>query len=212
MPSVSFYVDPSCPWAWVTSRWLIEIAPARGLDITWKSFSIEIRDDYDLAPGFPAERRALGLAAHEISHRMLRVFEAARAEFGESSVDRLYSAWGSRFFNLSHEALLDGSHSLIEDCLTACLLGSSLADAQHEEKWDDPITASMQVAFAFGGNKTQTPTIVIESDTPHGFKGPVMSQAPTGEAAVRLWDAIVAISEHPGFFELTRPRASYPSL
>src|ERR1700683_3483561 len=108
MTSVSFYVDPSCPWAWVASRWLVEVAPSRGLDITWKSYCIEIRDDYDLAPGFPAARRALGLAAHAISQRMLRVFEATRLELGESAVDRLYAEWGSRFFSASHDSLLDG--------------------------------------------------------------------------------------------------------
>ena len=141
---------------------------------------------------------------------MLRVFEAARAELGESAVDRLYSEWGSRFFTASHEAPLDDTGSLIEDCIEACQLNSFLADAQHEEKWDRPIVASMQVAYAFGGNKTQTPTIVIEGDPPHGFKGPVMSCAPTGDAAVRLWDSIIVLSEHPGFFELTRPRTMYP--
>jgi hypothetical protein len=69
----------------------------------------------------------------------------------------------------------------------------------------------MHVAYAFGGNKTQTPTIVIEADPPHGFKGPVMSHAPTGDAAVRLWDAILVVSEQPDFFELARPRTSFPS-
>ncbi len=211
MTGVSFYVDPSCPWAWVTSRWLLEVAPHRNLAITWKSYCIEIRDDYDLAPGFPAERRALGLAAHQIAHRMLRVFEAARAESGERAVDRLYSEWGPRFFAASHDSLLGGMDSLIADCLQASQLNPSLADAQNQEEWDRPIVASMQAAYAFGGHKTQTPTIVIESDPLHGFKGPVMSHAPTGDDAVRLWDAIVVISEHSGFFELTRPRTTYPS-
>jgi hypothetical protein len=211
MTDVSFYVDPSCPWAWVASRWLVDVAASRDLAITWKSYCIEIRDEYDLAPGFPAERRALGLAAHAISHRMLRVFEATRAELGESAVDRLYSEWGPLFFSASHDALLDGAGSLIEDCLDACQLSSALAEAQHEEKWDGPIAASMEVAYAFGGNRTQTPTIVIETDPPHGFKGPVMSHAPTGDSALRLWDALLVVSEHPGFFELARPRTSFPS-
>jgi len=70
--------------------------------------------------------------------------------------------------------------------------------------------AAMEVAYAFGGPKTQTPTIVIGDDPPHGFKGPVMAPAPTGEAAVRLWDAVQVISQEPGFFELTRPRANPP--
>jgi hypothetical protein len=68
----------------------------------------------------------------------------------------------------------------------------------------------MAIAYAFGGPKTQTPTIVVRTDPPHGFKGPVMAPAPTGPAAARLWDAIQVISQEPGFFEITRPRANRP--
>ena len=68
----------------------------------------------------------------------------------------------------------------------------------------------MEVGYAFGGPKTQTPTIVVGTTSRHGFKGPVMAPAPTGEVAVRLWDAIEVISHEPGFFEITRPRANPP--
>ena len=97
---------------------------------------------------------------------------------------------------------------MIDDCLAACGLRPSLADVQHDDKWDAPIVESMQIAYQFAGQKTQTPTIVVESDPPYGFKGPVMSQAPTGEAAVRFWDAIQVISEQQGFFELTTANCS----
>jgi len=210
MRNVSFFVDPSCPWAWVTSRWLVDVAPARDLTITWKSYCIEIRDEYDLAPGFPPERRALGLKAHELSHRMLRVFEAARAQVGESAVDALYAQWGPRYFGTDHVVLFAGGGSIIGDCLAACGMDSSLADAQGDEKWDAPILESMQIAYAFAGQKAQTPTIVIESDPPYGFKGPVMSEAPTGEEALRFWDAIQVIAKQQGFFELMRPRTAAP--
>ncbi len=210
MTNVSFFVDPSCPWAWVTSRWLTEIAPARDLKITWKSYCIEIRDEYDLAPGFPVERRALGLAAHELSHRMLRVFEAARARAGEQAVDALYTEWGSRYFQLDHAIVIEGGGSVISDCLSSCGLDQSIADAEHDDAWDAQIVASMQTAYAFAGQKAQTPTIVIESNPPYGFKGPVMSKSPTGEAAVQFWDAIQVIAQQEGFYELVRPRTASP--
>jgi hypothetical protein len=69
----------------------------------------------------------------------------------------------------------------------------------------------MEIAYHFGGPKTQTPTIVVRADPPHGFKGPVMAPAPTGDAAIRLWDAIQVVSREPGFFEMTRPRLNPPS-
>jgi hypothetical protein len=68
----------------------------------------------------------------------------------------------------------------------------------------------MEVAYAFGGPKTQTPTIVVRAEPPHGFKGPVMAPAPTGPAALELWDAIQVLAAYQGFFEITRPRANLP--
>jgi predicted DsbA family dithiol-disulfide isomerase len=206
MTSVEVFVDPSCPWAWITTRWLKEVAPQRELDVTWRSFCLEIRDDYGVAPTMPEERREAAIAAHALSHRMLRIFEAARARAGEGAVDALLTAWGRRFF--ARGAVRDDT--LLSECLAACALDADLVDAADDEKWDAPIVEAMEVAYAFGGHKTQTPTIVVGDDPRHGFKGPVMAPAPVGEAAVRLWDAIQVISREPGFFEITRPRANRP--
>jgi hypothetical protein len=206
MTAVEFFVDPSCPWAWITSLWIKEVASRRDLDVTWRSYCLEIRDDYGVAPTMPKERREAAIAAHALSHRMLRIFEAARADVGEDAVDALLTAWGRRFFDRG--AVRDDT--LLAECLSACELDLNLVDAARDEKWDVPIVESMSVAYEFGGPKTQTPTIVVRTDPPHGFKGPVMAPAPTGEAAVRLWDAIQVIAQEPGFFEITRPRANRP--
>src|SRR5260370_261812 len=98
MTVVESFVDPSCPWAWITSRWLKEVAPHRDLEIAWRSYCLEIRDDYGVAATVPEEFREAALAGHALSHRMLRIFEAARARSGEGSVDALYTAWGEGFF------------------------------------------------------------------------------------------------------------------
>jgi hypothetical protein len=208
MTSVEVFVDPSCPWAWITSRWLEEVAPQRDLVVTWRSHCLEIRDDYGVAPTMPEHRREAAIAAHALSHRMLRIFEAARSRSGEEAVDALFAAWGGRFF-LSGAARDD---ALLSECIAACGMDPDLIDAADDEKWDAPILESMNVAYSFGGPKTQTPTIVVRADPPHGFKGPVMAPAPTGAAAVRLWDAIEVISQEPGFFEITRPRANPPRI
>ena len=207
MTRVEMYVDPSCPWAWITSRWLEEVAPHRDLDLAWPSHCLEIRDDYGTAPTVAPERREAVIAAHAISHRMLRVFEAVRAAEDEATVGRLYTAWGRRFFAPG----ADRDDSLLRACLADVGLDVELASAAGEEKWDEPIVESMEVAYAFGGPKTQTPTIVVRDDPAHGFKGPVMAPAPTGEAALRLWDAVMVLSREPGFFEITRPRANRPT-
>src|SRR5438552_16271336 len=95
---VEVYVDPSCPWAWITSRWIKEVAPQRDLNVTWQSYCLEIRDDYGVAPTMPEHRRETAIAAHALSHRMLRIFEAVRSRSGEDAVDALLSACGPRFF------------------------------------------------------------------------------------------------------------------
>lgn len=206
MTGVEVFVDPSCPWAWITTRWLKEVAPARDLTLAWRSYCLEIRDDYDVAPTMPVERREVAIAAHALAHRMLRVFEAARVEAGEEAVDSLLTEWGRRFFTPG--AARD--ESILSECLIATGLDIALAEAAEDEKWDAPIAESMEVAYAFGGPKTQTPTIVVRANPPHGFKGPVMAPAPTGEAALRMWDAICVLSLEPGFFEITRPRVNRP--
>jgi hypothetical protein len=206
MTGVEVFVDPSCPWAWITSRWVKEVAPRRDLTVTWPSYCLEIRDDYGVAPTVPESLRETVIAAHAISHRMLRIFEAARAEAGEDAVDALYTEWGRRFFAAGGPR----DDELLSQCLTATALDPDLVLAADDEKWDAPIIEAMEVAYAFGGPKTQTPTIVVGADPPHGFKGPVMAPAPTGDTAARLWDAIEVISQEPGFFEITRPRANPP--
>ena len=95
---VEIYIDPSCPWAWITHSWLVEVHPARELDVRWQPYCLEIRDDYDVSPTISADRREMVLAAHLQSHRMLRVIEAARAASGDEVVEPLYAAWGKRFF------------------------------------------------------------------------------------------------------------------
>ena len=206
MVGVEFFVDPSCPWAWVTSRWLKAVAPQRDLAVTWRSHCLEIRDDYGVAPTVAEERRERVIAAHAVGHRMLRIFEAARASVGEEAVDALYTAWGPRFFTRDRSE----DDALLRACVAACDLDAALLDAADDEKWDAPIVESMEVAYEFGGPKTQTPTIVVRTDPPHGFKGPVMASVPAADACVRFWDALMVISEEPGFFEITRPRSTPP--
>jgi hypothetical protein len=203
---VDVFVDPSCPWAWITSRWVKEVAPTRELAVTWRSYCLEIRDDYGVAPTVPDNLREVVIAAHALSHRMLRIFEAARAEAGEDAVDTLFTHWGRLFFvdRAPHD------DTLLSACLSESGLAPELLRAADDDKWDAPIIEAMDVAYAFGGPKTQTPTIVVDADPPYGFKGPVMAPAPTGDGALRLWDAVQVLAREPGFFEITRPRANRP--
>ena len=169
---------------------------------------MEIRDDYGVAPTVPEQYRQKALEGHAVSHRMLRIFEAARARGGEEAVDRLYAEWGLRYF-ASPRPDLDGLPSL---CVAAAGLDDGLSEAAGDDRWDIPIRQAMAVAYEYAGAKTQTPSIVVGTDPPFGFKGPVMAPAPTGAAALQLWDAIQVLGGQPGFFEITRPRANDPRV
>jgi len=147
MTGVEVFVDPSCPWAWITSRWINEVVPQRDLTVTWRSYCLEIRDDYGVVPTMPEKLRETALAAHAVSHRMLRIFEAARAEAGEAAVDTLYTQWGRLFFadtRLNYDALLAA-------CLASSGLATELVAAADDEKWDAPIVDAMEVAYHYGG-------------------------------------------------------------
>src|SRR6202035_5497795 len=135
MTGVEVFVDPSCPWAWITSLWVKEVAPQRDLDVTWRSYCLEIRDDYGVAPTVPEHLREAAISGHAISHRMLRIFEAARAEAGEDAVDRLYGEWGPRFFSPGAAR----GDDLLSECVGAAGLDTRLVDAADDEKWDAPI-------------------------------------------------------------------------
>jgi hypothetical protein len=176
--------------------------------VFWRSYCLEIRDDYDVATTVPDAYRQQALEGHAISHRMLRIFEAARAEAGEDAVDRLYSEWGRSYFVLKAPRTTE----LLIGSVAAAGLDAALVDAADDDSWDVPIRQAMEVAYAFGGPKTQTPAIVVRADPPHGFKGPVMAPAPTGPSALALWDAIQVLSQQEGFFEITRPRLNVPRL
>jgi hypothetical protein len=202
---VDVFTDPSCPWAWNTSRWLKEVAPNRDLMLRWRSYSLQFRDEGELPVTMPDEVRRVAPALRAASHRLLRVFEALRADVGDDAVDSLYTEWGHRIF-LPGSPPTAPAPDLLSDCLGARGLDPAWARAADDPVWDAEIASSMEIAFAIGGPKTQTPVVVLAGDPPKGLKGPVMSPAPTGEAALRLWDAFRFLAEQPGFFELTRPR------
>lgn len=205
MQAVDVYIDPSCPWAWVTSRWLEEVAPARDLELRWRSYCLEIRDEGKLPPSMPEQIRAVAPQLRRAAHRVLRVFERLRSDGGEDRIGPVYTEWGQRLFGTG--MLPDPPDAtLLPECLQACALDPGLDEAGDDPKWDAPIRASMEAAYAVAGAKSQTPVVVLGGERRRGFKGPVMAPAPTGEAALRLWDAFCFLADQPGVFELTRPR------
>lgn len=194
---VDFYFDPICPWCWITARWLVEVAPHRYLDVSWRSFSLAIKNrDRDVPERFARSHRE-GL-------RALRVAEAVREAHGEGSVAALYEESGRHY---QHDRNREFDHAAI---LEAVSLPTDLAAAADDQEWDVVIERSMDDALAVAGDEVGVPLIVFDGE--YGTHGPIVSRAPTGAAALDLFDRVVDLTTMPGFFELKRSRTAGPEF
>lgn len=202
---VHFFVDPACPWAWITSRWLCEVAPHRDLSVRWRTFSLERRDDGHQSEHIPEVFREAALGGRELSRRAVRVFEAVRATTGEEAVGDLYGALGSRIF-VPGAPPSSPAPDVLHEALVSAGLDPVLEKGGDQSGWDRAVEASMEEALAAVGPEVMVPTIVVEAGERRGLCGPVLSTAPTGETAVRLWDAFVELLRQPSFHELRRSR------
>jgi hypothetical protein len=210
---VSIYIDPSCPWTWITAAWLREVAPQRGLLLRWRSLSLVQRDGTELPPSMPEHIRALASAARIQSHRLLRVFEALRAYSREDDIGALYQLWGQRLFGGPARTgpPEPPAPELVAELVAAAGLPDEFAAAADDESWDGALSDSLDAASKACGPHPLSPTIVLD-ESPTGLSGPVFSPAPTGEAALRAWDAVRVLLAEPGFFELRRARTGPPAL
>jgi 8-oxo-dGTP pyrophosphatase MutT (NUDIX family) len=198
-PLVEVYVDPVCPFAWITSRWLIEVARLDRIQLRIRVMSLSVlnegRDDIsefyrDLVD------RAWGTA---------RVLIATEHHHGEAAVARLYQAFGARL----HLGDRRADQALILEALNEAGLPSALADAAESLDLDEPLRASHHRGMSPVGEDVGTPVVHVHATTlasPVAFFGPVLSSCPTGQAALQLWDGVLALASTPEFFELKRSR------
>jgi 2-hydroxychromene-2-carboxylate isomerase len=199
---VQFWFDPLCPWAWITSRWMHEVEQVRPIETDWRIMSLAYLN--------LTQHGGEGLS-DEYLERMrqawgpVRVCAAAAKENGNDVLDGLYTAIGTRF----HVQGRRGEPGVLEDALTEVGLPVSLAAAADSADLDDEIKASHHEAFDQVGLDVGTPVIRVRGNV---FFGPVVTPAPKGEAAGRLWDGFVLVTETDGFFEIKRTRDRRPSF
>ncbi|MGB9377872.1 MAG: disulfide bond formation protein DsbA [Mycobacteriales bacterium] len=194
--TVDFWFDPVCPWAWLTSRWLLEAATVRHLDPRWHVMSLAVLN---------AGKEGMDQDKLASYWGPVRVLAAARAKAGDDSVLALYTAMGTRI-HLEQAGL---GRDMIEAALAAADLPPELADAMDSADLDDEVRASHSAAMALVGDDVGTPVISFDG---YSIFGPVVSPTPRGEAAGRLWDGVATVVSTPGFFELKRGRQQAPVL
>ena len=199
MTPVEFYFDPACPWTWITSRWVVDVAEQRGFEIIWKTFSLRYHNREN--PGYDWIRERLDLQLPG-----LRVIDAARERFGNDAVGRLYTSFG-RLIHYDDDKPL----ARLADGIADAGLPADLIEAGSDSSWDAGIEASTDAAIGLVGKDAGIPLIVVEG-AKSVFFGPVLSPAPTGAEAVELWDAFVALGRFDGLYEIKRTREVGPIL
>jgi 2-hydroxychromene-2-carboxylate isomerase len=195
---VRMWFDPACPWAWMTSRWLKDVEKVRDLQVDWRVMSLSVLNE---GRDLPEDYRAL----MDRSWGPVRVIVAAEREHGHEVVGRLYDAMGSAI----HLRKVDDRDEVIRQALAEVGLPADLARYAHTDEVDEALRASHGEAIALVGDDVGTPVIAVGDVA---FFGPVVSPAPKGEAAGRLWDGCVLVAGTPGFFELKRSRTVDPIL
>jgi len=212
--SVDFFFDPVCPFAWMTSRWMVQVAGLRELDVQWRFISLRlINEARDYDTDFPEGYRQ----AHTAGLRMLRVAAAVRESLGNEAVGKLYSAFGQSIWDQPPTA---GSMMRIDagesDHLIAVLSGADfpveLAAAADDDRHDELIAAETELALTRAGRDVGTPIITFDAPGGSSFFGPVISRLPSDDDAVRLWDAVETLAAFDSFAELKRSLRELPDL
>lgn len=193
-----FWFDPSCPWAWITSRWILEVQAQRDIEVKWNIFSLAVLNEgRELKPEY---RERI-----DKTWGPVRVIAAAKKKNGYEVVLPLYTEIGTLF----HPGAKPVAKETISEALQNQKLDPTLIGFYDTNDFDQDLRDSTKAGLDLVGDDVGTPIISIEGVA---FFGPVLTPAPKGSEALKLWDGVVAAASLPGFFELKRTRTARPQF
>jgi hypothetical protein len=208
---VEFFWDPVCPWAWMTSRWVAEVARQRELTVDWRFISLRLLNAHkDYAKDFPVGYPA----GHGSGQKLLRVAAAIRESSGRDRMGSLYTQFGGDIHVRGRrDEIVDHFEAGFPDYLRSVGIEAEFINAANDEKFDAVLQMETDEALSRTGKDVGTPIISFTRDgETYSFFGPVISRVPRGEEALRLWDAIWEVATFPGMAELKRSLRERPQL
>ena len=208
MSDVEFFFDPVCPWAWVTSRWVVNVLEEQPMSTDWRFICLRIVNEHrDYAKEFPAGYER----GHTRGLELLRVAAAARATIGPEAVLPLYTAFG-RKIHVERDAVAFDGPGGVASVLAELDYPVDLAGAALSTEYDDVVREETQLALDRCGGNIGTPVLSFQPPDGPSFFGPVINRAPKGNEAVELWDAVWALGKNPHFSELKRSLRGRPDF
>lgn len=204
--SAEMFFDPLCPWAWMTSRWLMEVEQVRPVDVTWSVMSLAVlnEDRDDISEDYRAS----------VDRRWgpVRVVIAAARDHGAEYKKKLYDAIGTRLHPGGLSGTDEGQRRAVVEALAEVGLPAELMDFYDNVRGDDIdklLRASHERGIGLVGEDVGTPVVSVGDVA---FFGPVVTPAPKGEAAGKLWDGCLLVAGTPGFYEIKRTRVEGPDF
>ncbi|MGW0751070.1 mycothiol-dependent nitroreductase Rv2466c family protein [Streptomyces sp. NPDC002587] len=203
---VDFWFDPLCPWAWMTSRWMLEVEKVRDVEVRWHVMSLAVLNENRLDELPESYRELLGPKGWA----PVRVVIAAQQKHGDEITGKLYTALGTRI----HNEDLGATREVIAAALEEVGLPAELLAYADSDEYDEVLRASHHNGIERVGQEVGTPVISVPGTDGDdvAFFGPVVTPTPRGEAAARLWDGTLLVASTPGFYEIKRTRTKGPSF